>query len=312
MSELKSIPWKQFTSEVLALYTPPIRRPGTYRKTDQVLREFKRHCKTTADVDPVAIAKWIAAHPKRKASTRLALLRTLRPACTYGANAGYLVDPFEFRKPRQWLPASELGPPETLFPRHRSAAEIQAVLAQADSEALAGRWEALRLRAAVYTWCYMGARKSEILGALAADVDLQHGLLSIRSNDRRPLKTAASAATIPLAEPLAAVLADWLPRCGSVWLLPHKYRKGPWLHGPYQNKCVDQVAQLGARAGVHGLTVLALRHSFGTLSESWGWGSLALQRMLRHTESRTQLHYRHEDLEQMRRAASKIRYDGPH
>jgi integrase len=312
MSELKSIPWKQFHAEVLALYAPPIRRPGTYRKTDQVLREFRKHCKTTADVGPLAIAAWIARHPRRKASTRLALLRTFRPLCTYGAGEGYLHDPFQFRKPRQWLPASELGPPETLFPRHRSAIEIQSVLEQADQEAQDGRWEALRLRAAVYTWCFTGARKMEILGALAADVDLDRVLLSIRSNDRRPLKTAASAAAIPLAPPLARVLADWLPRCGSIWLMPHKYRHGPWLHGPYGNKCVDQVAQLGVRAGVPGLTVLALRHSFGTLSEGWGWGGLMLQRVLRHTDSKTQAHYRHEDLDQMRRAAAKIRYDGAH
>lgn len=311
MPDLIAIPWKQFTTEVLALYAPPIRRPGTYRKTDQVLREFKRHCRTTADLNPVAIAQWVTAHPRRKATTRLALLRTLRPACTYGASVGYLVDPFAYRKPRQWLPASELVPPEGLFPRHRTAAEIHALLERADLEALGGRWEAIRLRAAVYTWCYTGARKSEILGSRAADVDLEHAVLMIRGNDRRPLKTAASAATIPLAPPLAVVLADWLPRCRSVWLFPHKYRHGPWLHGPYLNKCVDQVAQLGERAGVPGLTVLALRHSFGTLSEGWGWGQLALRRMLRHSDTKTQTHYLHEDMEQMRRAASKIKYDNP-
>jgi integrase len=273
------------------------------------LREFGRHCGRTDHMTPAAIAAWIAAHPDRGDKTRLALLRTLRPLCTYGAGVGYLTDPFLFRAPRQWLPASALSIPETEFPRHRSGAEIRAVLAQTDCEALAGRWESLRLRAAVYTYAFTGARKNEILGSKVADYDLSAGLVSIRGNDRRPLKTAASAARLPMAAELVTVLAGWLPLCGSPWAFPNKFRRGPWLHGPHGNKAIDQVKALGARAGVHGLTILGLRHSFGTQAEGWGWGELLLQRVLRHTTVQTQRGYRHEDLEQLRSAATRIRYN---
>jgi integrase len=306
---MHSIPWRQFAAEVLSLYAPPIRRPGTYRKTAQVVRELGELCRRSDDLNPAAVAAWIQRYPNRAATTRLALLRTLRPVCTYGAGAGYLTDPFGFRKPRQWLPASAPIIPERDFSRHRSAAEIRAVLALADSEALAGRWEALRLRAAVYTWCYTGARKNEILGSRVADVDLCLGSYSIRPNDKRPLKTAASAALLPVPAPLAAVLAAWLPHCGGPWLFPHKFRRGPWLHGPHGGKALDQVAALGRRAGVHGLTILALRHSFGTLAEGWGLGPLMLQRLLRHSSVHTQRSYRHNDLDQLRCAAARIRYD---
>ena len=311
MPELRPLAWRHFAAEVLSLYAPPIRRPATYRKTAQVVREFGKVCRTSADVSPAAIAAWIARYPARGDATRLALLRTFRPVCTYGASQGYLVDPFAFRKPRHWLPSSAIIQSRDVFPRHRTAAEIALVLAQADFEAQAGRWQALRLRAAVYAWCFTGARKNEILGARTADVDLAAGMLSIVPNPRRPLKTAASSARLPIPGPLAAVLAAWLPLCGSDWLMPSRYRRTPWLHGPRGNKALDQVAQLGERAGVPGLTILALRHSFGTLSESWGIGELMLQRLLRHSNPRTQLAYRHEDLYQMRIAASRIRYDNP-
>jgi integrase len=311
MQAPNAVPWRDFAAEVLSLYAPPIRRPGTYRKTRQVLGEFSRLCKRSDDLAPAAIAAWVQRYPDRGASTRLALLRTLRPVCTYGASAGYLVDPFLFRKPRAWLPASALSLPESDFRRHRTAAEIRSVLAQADSEALGGRWESLRLRAAIYTWCFTGARKSEILGSTVADYELEHAMVSIRGNIRRPLKTAASSAKLPIAEPLAVVLADWLPRTECQWAFPHKWRRGPWLHGPHGLKALDQVAALGRRAGVPGLTILSLRHSFGTLSEGWGFGGLLLQRFLRHTAIQTQQGYRHQDLDQLRCAAAKIRYDGP-
>jgi integrase len=308
---MPAIIWRQFAAEVLSLYAPPIRRPGTYRKTAQVLRELGALCRRSDDLGPPKIAAWLQRYPDRAATTRLALLRTLRPVCTYGAAAGYLVDPFLFRKPRQWLPASALIIPECDFRRNRTAGEIRSILDLADSEALDGRWEALRLRAAVYSWCFTGARKNEILGSMVADVDILKGTFFVRPNDKRPLKTAASAAVLPLAAPLAAVLAGWMPHCGGPWLLPHKFRRGPWLHGPNGGKALDQVAALGRRAGVDGLTILALRHSFGTLAEGWGFGELLLQRLLRHTSVKTQRSYRHQDLEQLRCAASAIRYDRP-
>jgi integrase len=303
------VPWRQFADEVLALYTPPIRRPATYRKTLQVLKEFSRLCRKSDDVTPMAIAKWIAAFPDRGDSTRLALLRHFRPACTYGATMGYLADPFLFRKPRKWLPASANLEPHEIFPRHRTAAEIRSVLEQADLEALGGRWEAQRLRALIYAYCFTGARKNEILGSLTADVDLGLGLLSIRGNLWRPLKTSASAARLPIPAPLATVLEAWLKLCGPTFLFPTTKRRNPWLHGAHHAKALDQIAQLGDRAGVKGLTILSLRHTFGTLCEGWGHGELMRQRLLRHARRDTQRGYAHEDLDQLRRAAAKIRYD---
>jgi integrase len=307
--QLTPVPWSRFAAEALSLYAPPMRRPATQRKLRQVLAEFSGHCDSSSDLTPAAIAAWMGATTHRRGPrTQLALLRTLKPLCTYGETAGYLNDPFRFRKPRAWFASGQLEPPEKAFPRHRSAKEIRAVLELADREAAEGRWEARRLHAAIYSWCFTGARKTEILGLRAADIDLGHQLMRIEPNIRRPLKTASSAATLPIPPALADVLSDWLPNCESDWLFPHRYRSGPWLYGPHGAKAIDQVKALGRRAGVDGLTILSFRHSFATCAEAWGFGELMLQRLLRHAHPQTQQSYRHRDLDQLRLAAELIRY----
>ena len=51
-----------------------------------------------------------------------------------------------------------------------------------------------------------------------------------------------------------------------------------------------------------GVTFQLLRHSWATHAESlWGLSEPLIQRMLRHTTERTQRHYRHADLDNLRR-----------
>jgi integrase len=306
---MSQVSWAEFSAQVLTLYAPPIRRIATFRKTRQVLTEFERICPNASDLSELTIARWIGEHTARKPITNVALLRTLQAATRFGLKRGYFLDPFDPRGTRQWYSADELEENERdeLFPRHRTREEIRLVLAQADTEAAAGVWEALRLRAAVYCWCYLGARKTEILGLRKADVDLTARVVEIRTHRRRRLKTGSSAAKLPLPWPLAVVLAGWLPHAEGEYLFPN-HAGMPWLHGPRGHKALDQVRELGRRAGVEGLTILALRHSFGTIAEEWGWSDLTLQMLMRHARRRTQEAYRHRDLGQLHRAADEIAY----
>lgn len=302
-----SVPWSRFTAEVLALYYAPMRRPGTLRKVRQVLGELGESCRRTADLTPAAIAAWLAAHRDRAAATHRSLLAALHAAVGYGVARNYLPDPFAFRKVSSWLPGDELEP-EGPFRRHRTAEEVRRVLDRADLEAEAGGWPARRLRALAYTLAYTGAGKLEVLGLRVRDVDPAAGVLAIRSHPARRLKRRARAAQLPIAPPLAAVLAGWLPECGGEWVFPHKGMTGFWHHCRPGRKPLDEIRALGERAGVPGLTLLAFRHTLATLAESWGIGELALQRILRHARRQTQDHYRHEDLEILRRAAARIRF----
>jgi site-specific recombinase XerD len=284
-----------------------MRRAGTLQKTTQVLSEFGSFCPSTADLTPLAVAHWLSTGPPRAPATRQSLLRHLSAACSYGALRGYLADPFDFRAITEWLPDDELED-EDEFPKHRKPEEIKRVLAQADVEAKAGGWVELRTRAAVKVWAYSGAGKTEVLGLRIQDLDLGRRVFKVRSHRRRRLKRRARAAHLPLVRPALEALADWLPHTGCEWVFPHKYRTGPWLSGRPGHRPLDLVKALGERAGVKGLTIVAFRHTVGTLAEEWGIGELMLQRILRHARRRTQWSYRHEDIELLHRAAERIQY----
>lgn len=303
------IHFRVFATEVLRLYRAPMRRKGTKDKTRQVLEEFGTFCRLTSDLTVEAITDWVCAHPDRRAATVDGLLRHLSAICTYGAFRGYMIDPFEFRPVSEWLPEDELDAEE--FRHHRSAGEVRRVLVQADREALDGSWRPCRLRAAVYCWAFTGAGKVEVLGMRRRDVDLEAGVIWIRSHARRRLKARARSSPLAAAPELLEVLRWWTAMTeadGCEWLFPHRYRTGPWTSGRPGHRPLDEVKALGGRAGVHGLTILAFRHTVGTLAEGWGIGELMLQRLLRHARRRTQDHYRHADIDQMRAAAGKIHF----
>lgn len=311
---LRPIPWALFVREVLRVYRAPMRRPTTRAKLRQVLDEFGAYCNLTSDLDLAAISDWVVDHAGRAPAYVDGLLRALSAACTYGAHPArrYLWDPFEERPVSAWLPADELDQAEP-WPRHRTAAEIRAVLARADQEAVIGRWRAARLRAVVYALAFTGALKSEILGLRREDLDLDRGTLRIRSHARRRLKTRARGALLPVAAPLAAVLAGYLAELqarypATEWLYPHHWGTGPWLAGRPGHRPLDEVRALGERAGVAGLTMLSFRHTIATDLEATGAPELVIQRILRHARRETQLHYRNPDLGVMAEALGRVRY----
>ena len=302
----RSVPFATFADEVLSLYAAPMRRQATRAKIAQVLAELSQICGKTGDLTPAAVSQWLAVHPDRSVATHRSLLSSLRAAYRYGAHRGWIANPFDFRPLAKWLPADELAAVAP-FRRHRTCDEIRRILRQSDCEV--DTWKRRRLRAAVYCWAYTGAGKTEILGLRACDLDIARGVLTIQSHPRRRLKCAARAARLPIVSSLGPVLREWASECGSDWLFPHTELSGPWFHGRPGYRPLDQVKALGHRAGVEGLTILAFRHSFATMAEGCGVGELGLQRLLRHARPQTQLFYRHEELEQLRRAAELIRYD---
>lgn len=290
---MPAIAFAPFCDQLIALYGPP-RAKKTRAKLRQVLGEIRaiRGVRRTSDLTPATIQKWMDSHPDRKPITAHSLLRSLRKACSYAKTMGYLkVDPFDFRSPSEWLLIDEADDVED-FDRHRTADEVSRLLALLDREASLGSWESGRLKALVYTFAFTGMRKMEALGLKVADVDLPNRTIFIRTNEKRKLKTRGSGQPVGIAERLAVALAEWMPRTGCGWLFPGKTLAGPWLFGGPRFRPLDQVKAAGERAGVPGLTMLAFRHTIGTLAEGADLGELELQRWLRHTRRRTQDAYR--------------------
>src|SRR5271157_2039222 len=308
------IPFEQFAAELLRLYNPPHRAASTRRKLKQVLDLVAAlGVKTTADLTPVLVARFIEARPPGQSPRTLqTLLVVLRGVSNHAMIEGYLrVSPFALRRVSQWL--GRLGPPAEK--RHYSRDEIRRVLTlmTADVESTAGwsQWRARRLYALTATIAYTGLRASEGLFLQAADINLEGRFIALTDRGRDGgyrLKTEGSAQPVPIPEALVPILTDWLSHrldapadfpipLDCPWLFPTLNRRSNWTSGPPGTKPVQRLQAVGKRAGVEGLTFLALRHSWATHAEYHGYGPALIQRVLRHTTERTaELWYRHADL----------------
>ena len=306
---MPAISYACFEAEVLSLYDPPLRRPATRAKIRTILREFGAlGLKRASDITPVAVASWLAAHSERKPITNFSYLGAFRAACNYARKMHYLrVSPFECRSPSDWVRIDD-SDDESEVPRHYSIDQIAAILVAADGDAALGSWAAGRLQALIYTYAFTGMRKNEALGLTLREIDLPGRVIRLKSTRRRTLKSKSSARPIGIAEPLAAVLARWLPRTGCAWVFPGLALRGPWTGGGPGNKALDQVRELSQRAGIEDVTILGFRHSIATHAARWGLGPLQLRDLLRHTNLATQEWYREEDVPNARAIARKISF----
>jgi integrase len=307
---MPAINMTRLSEELLAIYAPPHRRIATTRKMGQLLRELRELGATSsADLTPQLVARWVSAHPERKPISNHSLLISFRAACTYAKKSGYLrMSPWEIRK--DWLPLEDDDEDEQLPTRHLSIAEVQAILGQAATEAMAGGFEARRLHALVATYAYCGLRKMEALGLKLTDVDFQSGVIRLRSRRRHRFKTRSSAAPVPLPPELGTILRRWIDTrsVDSEWLFPGVRGKAPWTGGSPGRKPLDCVQALASRAGVAGVTIKCFRNSLATHMKRWGFGPLAVRDVLRHTDVSTQEHYLESDMDDLRYIAGRISY----
>jgi len=301
----RSIPFDQFTAEILRLYDPPHRATATRRQMRYVFEQVAAlEVKTTADLTPVLVARFIESRPPGQSPRTLqSYLRVLRGLCNNAVINGYLrISPFALRRVSQWL--GRIGPPAEK--KHYSRDEIRRVLSlmAAHIEITAGwsQWRARRLYALTATVAYCGLRASEALYLHAADIRLEARYVNLTDRGRdggRALKTDASARPVPIPDALVPILQDWLshrldhpadfeiPPCE--WLFPTLNRKGPWTGGPPGTKPVQRLQAVAARAGVEGMTLQSLRRSLATHLEHHGTGQAMITRILRHTDSKTTL-----------------------
>lgn len=295
--------------ELRPLYLPPFGAVATFKKVRQVLDEVEAQAdaRTTADLTPTTVGRWVVANPGRSHPTARSLLSSLRRVCSYAIHRGYLqASPFDFRPLADWI--RDLEPDAETPPkvRHHPIDDLRRAFAAMRTSAGEG-WRPHRLYALAVATAMTGARAREVQCSRVDDWDLPGRLFAIRPNDRRRLKTRPSRRRVPLPPELAEVLARWLPLTACEWAFPGTLRRGPWQGGYPGTKPLDELKAAGLAAGVSGLTFLSLRHSYITHSEgAWRVPDLLTRRFAGHTRRETTEGYRGFDPANGRAAVESI------
>ena len=262
------------------------------------------------------------------------MLAVLRTICTYAAGNRYLyANPFALRK--TWIRAPR---PKDDKKRHHSIEDIARVL-ELGRSTIARKvpgsmawFRAWRTYAAAATTAYTGMRKVEVLRLWIEDVDLARRSINIVERQGNVFKTAGSAVPVAMPDALAAILAEYIDALAAykvgtepmlahapesnptgerqlMWLFPNAYRTNWWSGGSPGHRAIDALKRLGQRAGVDGFTFLSLRHSWASHAESaWGFSEGVIKRQMRHTTTKTQKLYRHNDPANMRQAIQGVTF----
>jgi integrase len=146
---------------------------------------------------------------------------------------------------------------------------------------------------------YTGARRSEMLRALATDVDLDGGMVTLREKKR--LKSKRSTRTAPLTPKLAQVLREWLAArpdspflfCQSQRVCRSKTRReGPTAvtkdeaHDHFKRTL--EGSKWAVLRGYH-----VLRHSFISALASQGVDQRVIDEVVGHQSEEQRKRYRH-------------------
>jgi integrase len=310
---VKPLTFADFRQRMEAMYQPPHRSKHTCSKMRSILDMLAAlGVETTTDLTTDLVRRFIEIRPPQEnPNTTYTLVGYLRALCNIAAAEGWVkTSPFSVR--RHWVRRTT-----PKMPRVHSRKEIDRVLellaqdvAKRSRSGGKAEWRARRLQALIAIAAYTGMRKTEVLYLTVPDVELDARIILVSAKGKARLKTEAAAAPVPIPEELAAILADWLPRVGCSWVIPNWEGSAPWTGGSPGHRPLDRLKMLGKRAGVPGFTFQSLRHSWATHAEFWGLTDAQIQRVLRHTNTRTQWHYRHGEQQNLREIARAITF-GP-
>jgi len=201
-----------------------------------------------------------------------------------------------FRQGDLAIPCSKPSRPASFF----TAEQIRSILAQVSEP-----WHTIFAVTAM-----TGFRPGEVLGLSIDDLDFEQRLIFVRRSAwYRHLilpKNPRSVATVPMPEPLAQVLANFLAswRLNETWLLFSNHRGNPYSENKVvQHRLWPVLDALSIpRCGMH-----AFRHGHGSLLHSSGASLKVAQTQLRHADSSTTSRcYLHVVGSEQRDAAEKV------
>jgi len=302
-----AVPFGRLMAELKEIYGPGLAAPMTWGKVRGVLTEVKAlGVLSTDELTLPLVARYISSRPPSQSPYTLwSVLSSLRAVCSYAESMGYVrISPFRIKKLAKWCRR-----PSTQQEPHLSRDDIRRVLdlmrRDIDERTEWAQWRARRGFVVASIIAYAALRKTECLRLYVSDCDLPGRVIHVVPRTR--LKTDAASAPVPLADALVPIIEAWLshrldgppgvivPDC--VWLIPNANRLTPWLHGPPGGRALNVLQNAAERAGVKGMSFQALRVAWATHAEYFGLGPALIQRVLRHTSTRTsETYYRRADL----------------
>ena len=175
------------------------------------------------------------------------------------------------------------------FLTHEELFRLAQVLEVAPAERLASIHSAAAIRLLVLTGC----RRNEILGLRWEELDFKAG-------EMRLVDSKTEARVVPMPPPAAEVLAA-LPRVpGNPWVFPGRKK------GTHQRNLNDSWNRVRERAGLDGVRLHDLRHSYASRALALGEGLPMIGKLLGHRKVQTTARYAHLARESVQASTAKV------
>ena len=183
----------------------------------------------------------------------------------------------------------KVNPRKERFLTPEELARLGRTLENAPAERLASRHAAAAIRLLVLTGC----RRNEILGLAWDDLDFESGEMRLADS-----KTGAR--VVPLPPAAVEVLKD-LPRtAGNPWVFPGRKK------GAHQVNINDAWERVRERAGLEGVRLHDLRHTFASRALAIGEGLPMIGELLGHRQVNTTARYAHLARESIQASTARV------
>ena len=193
------------------------------------------------------------------------------------------------RNPCKSVRRYKVDPHKERFLTPEELARLGRTLDVAPAKRLASRHAAAAIRLLVLTGC----RRNEIMGLAWDDLDFEAGEMRLADSKAGPR-------IVPLPPAAAEVLAG-LPRVsGNPWVFPGRKK------GTHQTNINDSWNRVREHAGLDGVRLHDLRHSFASRALALGEGLPMIGELLGHRKIETTVRYAHLARESVRASTAKV------
>ncbi len=193
------------------------------------------------------------------------------------------------RNPCKSVRRYKVDPHKERFLTPEELARLGRTLDVAPEKRLASRHAAAAIRLLVLTGC----RRNEIMGLAWDDLDFEAGKMRLADSKTGPR-------IIPMPPAAAEVLAE-LPRIpGNRWVFPGRKK------GAHQTNINDSWSRVRKHAGLDGVRLHDLRHTFASRALALGEGLPMIGELLGHRKIETTARYAHLARESVRASTAKV------